>query len=162
MTVAGHDKHALHRALVSELEAALSRMETSANETRRGAIHEESRPENDKDTRGLEASYLARGQAQRVAELAQDVDRVRKMPIRSFSEDTPAALSAVVRLERDDAELRTVFLAPAGGGVILEGSIRVVTPATPLARAIVGKRCGEELTIMLAGKPRTFAIVELT
>jgi len=34
-----------------------------------GATHEENKPENDKDTRALEQSYLARGQAQRVVEL---------------------------------------------------------------------------------------------
>jgi transcription elongation GreA/GreB family factor len=162
MTLARHDKHALHRALVSELEAALARMETSANETRKGAIHEESRPENDKDTRGLEASYLARGQAQRVADLIRDLERVKNMDIRAFSENTPVALSALVILERDDGERRTVFLAPAGGGMTLERSVHVVTPATPLGRAVLGKRCGEELTVAIAGHARTFEIVELT
>jgi transcription elongation GreA/GreB family factor len=164
MTPARHDKHALHRTLLAELEGTLSRMETSANETRRGAVHEESRAENDKDTRGLEASYLARGQAQRVADLKHEVEKVRRMEVRSFSEDDPIALGALVTLERDDAMHRTVFLAPAGGGVVLQAEppIHVVTTETPLGRAILGKHLDDEVTLRIAYETRTFVVVELS
>ena len=47
-----------------------------------GATHSEARPENDKDTRGLELSYLARGQAQRVAELQIVLGAVSEMRLR--------------------------------------------------------------------------------
>jgi transcription elongation GreA/GreB family factor len=163
MSLLRHDKHALKAALLRALEATLSRMEASANETRQGAIHEESRPENDKDTRGLEASYLARGQAQRVAELTREVDRVRRMEIRTFEGDSPIALSALVTLERDDGELRHVFLAPAGGGVVLsdEPAIQAVTPETPLGRALIGKRSDDEVSLRIGGRAKTFVVVGL-
>jgi transcription elongation GreA/GreB family factor len=158
------DKHALKAALLHSLEATLSKMEASANETRHGAVHEESRAENDKDTRGLEASYLARGQAQRVAELTREVDLVRRMEIRAFDEDSPIALSALVTLERDDGELRTVFLAPAGGGVALseDPAIQAVTPETPLGRALIGKRLDEEISLRVGGRAKALVVVGLT
>src|SRR5690554_8181441 len=101
------DKASVKARLLRDLTARLERMIASANETRRGAVHEESRPENDKDTRGLEASYLARGQAQRVADLEDERRRIEAFKPRSFAEGDPIALSALVELEREDGLRRS-------------------------------------------------------
>lgn len=157
------DKRALAQELLSSLEATLAKMRASAEEARMGAIHEESRPENDKDTRGLEASYLARGQAERVAALVDEVERVRRMPIPELRESSPIALGALVSLERDDGAARTVFLSPAGGGIRLGGAleVQVVTPSTPLGRALLGKHQGDELELQVGGATRSFLVTGL-
>jgi transcription elongation GreA/GreB family factor len=157
-------KEALESALLHSLEAALSRMQASANETRKGAVHEESRPENDKDTRGLEASYLARGQAQRVAELMREVEAVRRMELRPFTDDDPVAMGALLTLEREDGALRTVFLAPAGGGTRLgdEPPVHVITPETPLGRVLIGKRLDDEVSLVIGGRRQTFSITAIS
>src|SRR5687767_406927 len=69
VTTARIDKQALVTALLAKLEAELANMTKAANTAREAATHEEAKPENDKDTRALEASYLAAGQAERVRDL---------------------------------------------------------------------------------------------
>ena len=62
-------KAALKAELIAALTVALDTARRAHAAAIEGATHAEAKPENDKDTRGLEQSYLARGQAQRVAEL---------------------------------------------------------------------------------------------
>lgn len=158
------DKASVKARLLRDLTARLERMIASANETRLGAIHEESRPENDKDTRGLEASYLARGQAFRVAELTDEKLRLEALRLREFGPDDPIALSALVEIEREDGLRRVVFLSPSGGGIVLEGEpeIQVLTSETPLGRALLGKRAGDDFTLRIQGRIQEYEIVAVS
>lgn len=157
------DKEALRTKLVDELSARLDRMRSAANETRRGAIHEESRAENDKDTRGLEASYLARGQAFRVAELEEERRRVMALTLRAFGSDDPIALGAIVEFEREDGLRRVVFLVPAGGGICLVGSseIHTLTFETPLGKALLGRRQDDDFTLRVQGRVYEYEIISV-
>jgi hypothetical protein len=155
------DKRALVRALVALLQQEIARATEAAERTRAGAIHEEARPENDKDTRALEASYLARGQAQRVVDLEQAAKRVEFMPVRDFGPDDPIDLSALIQLDSQDG-VRWYWLAPAGGGRTLEHdgqALDVLTPEAPLGRALVGKQCGDDLELRLGARQRELTIV---
>ena len=62
-------KPALKAELLALLGAHLETLERAHRAACEGATHEEAKPENDKDTRALEQSYLARGQAARIDEL---------------------------------------------------------------------------------------------
>jgi transcription elongation GreA/GreB family factor len=129
--------------------------------THEAATHEEAKPENDKDTRALEQSYLARGQAARVVELEQAVADVSAMRVRAFTSDDPVALGALVAAFENDKELR-LFLAPHGGGHLLAGgTVRVVTTKSPLGLALLGKRQGDEAEVVVAGKSRTIEILDV-
>ncbi len=157
------DKVAIRDALVARLRAEADKARASADETRKGATHEESRAENDKDTRGLEASYLARGQAMRVEELEEAIARVRVMEIPAYDE-RPIGIGAVIDAVIDEEDERTFFLAPAGGGEKLEVAgavLHVVTPASPVGRALVGKRADAELELKIAGRVRLYEILEV-
>jgi transcription elongation GreA/GreB family factor len=149
-------KEALHAALCvllrGELDAAI-RVHKTAKE---GATHSEARPENDKDTRALEQSYVARGQAMRVRDLELALTTTEKMLLRAFADGDPVALGAVVVTSEEDVE--TIFmLAPHGGGHTI-GRIKIVTPEAPLGRALLGKHVGDTCEVMLAGKRRTLTI----
>ena len=63
--VPARSKITLKAVLLAQLEAALATARAAHKAAVEGATHAEARPENDKDTRGLEQSYLARGVAQR-------------------------------------------------------------------------------------------------
>lgn len=158
------DKPALIRALCAHLQAEIGRAIESAARTREGATHEEARPENDKDTRALEASYLARGQAQRVVDLQIALKQVTFMELRDFGPDDAIDLSALVQLEAED-ETRWYFIAPAGGGTKLQlgaTHIDVLTPQAPLGRALVGRYVGDEVTLAgTAGRKREWTIATL-
>ena len=126
-----------------------------------GATHAENKAEGDKDMRATEASYVARGQAQRVMALEADLGKVAGMTVRAFPEGAPIALSALVELE-GDAGRSVVFLAPAGGGTRLaagEASVLVVTPAAPLGRALLGAREGDSVEVQKAGAVEVLEIL---
>ena len=126
---------------------------------REGATHEEAKPENDKDTRALEQSYLARGQALRIEELKTGIADVESMVLRAFREGQPAALGAVITAD-EDGETLTFFLAPHGGGAkIAGGVVQVVTPKSPLGRALLGKQAGDDCEVPLAGRIRALSLV---
>jgi len=122
-----------------------------------GAISDEARAENDKDTRGLEQSYLARGHAQRVADLETAVTVVAAMNIGPMKK---VAVGARVVIEEDGRE-RTLFVAAHGGGLTLGGDITVVTPTSPMGRALHGKLADDDCELVAGGAQRTLTIVEV-
>jgi hypothetical protein len=109
------DKAKLKDELVRLLAAELETRERAHRSTMEGATHEEAKPENDKDTRALEQSYLARGEAQRVEEAREGVLAVRTMPLRDVGPDDPVALGTLVVGEEDGTTV-LLLVAPAGGG----------------------------------------------
>src|SRR5262245_4323459 len=88
----------LKRELVAQLEEQLVSARAAHAAATEGAISDEARPENDKDTRGLEQSYLARGHAQRVADLETAVSVVGAMPTQPMKK---IAVGALVTIEED-------------------------------------------------------------
>ena len=152
------DKQALKTELIAQLEATLATARIAHASAIEASTHEEARAENDKDTRGLEQSYLARGQAQRVAELEAAVGDVTALALRTFTATSVVALSALVMIDEDDQQF---FIAPAGGGCVLDGGVQVVTPSSPLGRALLGKRIDDEVELQLPGKLRSFAITSI-
>lgn len=161
--MSGLDKRALHK----ELQAALSRSRESAAASQRrtqdAATHAENKAEGDKDMRATETSYVARGQAQRVQALDEDLVRVAGMPVRDFAADDPIGLSAIVTLE-GDAGTSTVFVAAAGGGEKLSvggQTISVVTASAPLGRSLIGARAGDEVTVKRGDKDELVEIVSV-
>lgn len=149
-------KAELKAALLRELEATLATARAAHASAIEGSTHEEARAENDKDTRGLEQSYLARGQAQRVAELEAAVGDVTALALRTFTAQSPIAMSALVTVD-EDGDAKQFFIAPAGGGTMIDG-VQVVTPNSPLGRALLGKRIDDEVELQLPGAYRTFVI----
>jgi len=154
-------KAALRTELLAVLEAALEAARTAHATAIEGATHPEAKAENDKDTRGLEQSYLARGVAQRVADLEVAVAEVTRLELRTFAPGAPIALSALIIAGEDGAQLR-FFLAPAGGGSVLAGGVQVLTTSSPLGRALLGRRVDDEVEIKLPGKTRSLVITAIS
>lgn len=143
------NKSEILKLLIEQVGADLAVMSAAQRTVVDGATHEENRPENDKDTRALEQSYLARGQAQRVVELQDALNKLKACELRKFAADTAIALTALVAVD-DGKEVVHYFIAPAGGGGrIASGGVevRVVTPQAPIAQALIGKHEGDDLDL---------------
>jgi transcription elongation GreA/GreB family factor len=155
------DKTAFRDELARTLAADLSTRERAYQTAREGATHEEAKPENDKDTRALEQSYLARGEALRIEELRAGLAEVQALAVRTFGSRDPVALGALVETEDEDGTRASVWLAPHGGGVKLAGGVQVVTPRSPLGKALLGARTDEECEVVLAGRAKVVRVVRV-
>jgi transcription elongation GreA/GreB family factor len=155
------DKQRVHQALLDKLSNDLASAAETAEATRKDATHAEAKPENDKDTRALEQSYLARGQAMRAEQLAEQREVLRFMPLPTLKADAAVQSGAVVELEDDDGGTRLLFMAPHAGGTELSVagmSVLVVTPASPLGAAILGRSIGDDVQLSVRGKRRNYVI----
>ena len=154
------DKTEVRDALAAALERALATMAKAAAETREGATHESSRAEGDKDMRSTEHSYLARGQAMRVEDLAEQIQRLAAFALPELGRDDAIAAGALVRVDIEDAA-RVMFVMPYGGGTVLEVGgvlVTVVTPASPVGQALLGKQVGDSFELKLRGALREWVI----
>jgi len=122
-----------------------------------GAIHDDARPENDKDTRGLEQSYLARGIAQRVAELEGAVAAITALVPQRLAR---VAVGALVTVE-DDGRERVFLVAQHGGGIELPDEVTVLTPSSPIGRAVLGRRVDDDCEVTVGGARRTLVITAI-
>jgi len=149
-------KEALRAELLEALNVVLTNARKAHQSAVEGATHGEARQENDKDTRGLEQSYVARGQALRIAALEAELTDVRAMTLAEKPKVGPGSLVTV----EEDGAVRCYFIAPHGGGITLErGKVVVVTPRSPLGNALIGKEVGDECEVVLQGAKR---LLELT
>jgi transcription elongation GreA/GreB family factor len=143
------DKRSLVATLRARIAEEIATMTRLAQEAAEAASHEENKPENDKDMRSTEASYVARGQASRARDLERAHALLGAMEIRDFAEGDTIALSAIVELSHR-GQKTVCFLVPAGGGQrIRTGSVEVqaVTPTSPLGTALIGLAEGDEAEV---------------
>jgi hypothetical protein len=99
-------KRELVEKLVAELGREIGVLKQAAMASREAATHEEAKPENDKDTRAIEAAYLAGAQAERVRELERDLNALSFLTLRAFGEGDAIGISALVEVDLEGERLR--------------------------------------------------------
>jgi len=139
------NKQKLVQQIIAQLESDLLTLKSAAQASYEAATGEESRPENEYDTRALEASYLAGAQAKRVSEVESLLTVLKYLEIKSFNAHSPIGASALVDLDNVGKKL-CVFLIPAKGSITINfesKSIQVITIQSPLGEALVGLKVGD-------------------
>jgi hypothetical protein len=135
-------KEAVVTAILARLEIELETLTRGAKASFAAATDPDSKAENKYDTRTLEASYVARGQAQRVTELQEALRNFGALPMASG----PAVrLGSFIELGMDH-----YFIGPAEGGleIMVDGQeVMVITPTSPLAARLMGKSAGEKVML---------------
>lgn len=157
------DKAALLRAFIEQLSAEVARAKAQAVEAAEGVTHTENRAEGIKDMRSTEASYVARGQAERTAKLEEAVALLSRLELRDFGPNDAVALTALIDLEHHGARSR-YFLVPAAGGERIEHGghkIQTLTPTSPLGRAVIGLRLGDEAEVESPQGTRLYELCSL-
>lgn len=164
------NKRAVIEKILACLAAELEMYAESARSAHADATHEQSKAENKYDTRGLEASYLARGQSRQAAETETARQLFESMQLRDFGPEAPVDIGAVIELEAGASAVagggeRSFYFigARAGGTEIVHGdtTILVITPESPLGRAVAGKRQGDSVQIAISGSKRDYRIVSV-
>jgi len=158
------NKADLLQAIIAALEADLALLSAAAKTAHAAATHEECIPDNKYDTLGLEASYLAQGQANRAQEIRLALESYRALTLQTFTATTPVRLTALITLEEEDGSRRCFFLGPEAGGLKLNtaaGEVMVITPSSPLGRALLGRRCDDTVAVTTTGSDREYTIIAL-
>lgn len=137
----------LLRQAIAHLEAQIA----TAEQGRQGAIEESKAHKGAMasryDTFKEEAQYLAGGFNARIQELSGQLVALKTFENSIATNDT-VSLGAIVKVENvDNTETTRYFILPADGGSAYEESGHryvVLTPKTPLARALFGKVAGDD------------------
>ena len=144
------NKEILRQQIIDKLQADHALLLQAARTAHAAATHEENIPDNKYATLALEASYIAQGQADRANEISAALTLFKQLELKEFSAESTIRLSAVVTLEDESGRTRTLFIAPAAGGQLLtcQGTeIRVITPESPLGKKLLGRCCGDAITM---------------
>ena len=147
------NKSALHQQVISRLEDDLQQAQQAALTAYEAATHEENIAENKYDTLGLEASYLATGQARRAAAIRQTLASWKQLVIRAFDPQLGIQLGALIELSDDEDRRQCLFLGPDGAAMKLQHdgrTVQVIGPQAPLGQSLLGKQMGDEVSLRLA------------
>ena len=155
------NKHAIVEKIIAALTAELKGYMRSAQAAHAEATDDQCKAENKYDTRGLEASYLARGQSRQAAEVVQSIQQYESLELRPFTAQEAIDIGAVVELERKGE--RTLYLiGPRAGGTEIECEGRlllVITPQSPMGKQLVGRKQGDRLQIEIGGASDSFRVL---
>lgn len=156
------DKAELHRQVIEQLHAELARAEQAALTAHETATHAENVAENKYDTLGLEAAYLASGQARRVAELHQTLMTWRQLRPRTFDSVPGIELGALVQTVDEQGREQWLFLGPPGASMKLQHAgevVQVLGSTAPLGHALLGKRPGDEVNLRVGDSASSLEVL---
>ena len=157
------NKRAIIKKVTEKLASELEIYFRAAHASRTEATHESSKAENKYDTRGLEASYLARGQSKQAAEIEAAIAEFEKMPAKKFGTGEPIGLGALVELE-NGGEKVFYFIGPRAGGTEIlhdQKEILVITPQSPLGEQLLGRKAGEQPQLNLGSTKQAAKILSV-
>jgi len=157
------NKRAIIKKIVARLTDELEVYFRAAQFSRAEATHESSKAESKYDTRGLEASYLARGQSKQAAELEAAIAEFQKLPVKTFGAGEAIDLGALVELEHG-GENTIYFIGPRAGGTEVvhdKKEILVITPQSPLGEQLLGKKSGDQPQLTFGGTKQAAKILKV-
>ena len=158
------DKFVLRQQVLERLAEDLLQAEQAVRLAHEAATHEENIAENKYDTLGLEAAYLATGQARRAEAIRRAMATWRQFRPTPYDARKGIQLGALVCLVDADEKQQQVFLGPGGGSMKLVSEaqiVQVISSEAPLGRAMLGRREGDEVSIQVAAVQQRFEVLRV-
>ena len=143
------NKPLLFTQIISALQLNHKRAVEAAMRAYNTATNNENVAENKYDTLALEASYLAHGQAQRVAQCEADIMAFKKLDI---SAKSTVVLGSLVELIDQQDKYKYLFIGPSAGGLKAISALKevvIVTPNSPLGCALMGREQDNEISVKI-------------
>lgn len=139
------DKSELFQTIIRELETHINQLRAAAGEAHSAATDPDSKAESKYDTRSLEASYLAEGQAQQLTALQSEMDLLKRFETRDYDLNEPISLGALVETDLDDYTEWFILLPSAGGRTIVweDREITTLSPSSKLYQLLSGQSLGD-------------------
>lgn len=140
------EKLKIFNKILEILHQELEILIKAAHEAHEAATDTELIAENKYDTKGLEQSYLAGGQAKRASELRAIIKKLETMQLKEFSIKDKISYGALVEVRIDGDEVKHFFVLPDKGGIEIKEqglSIFSISPESPIGKLIFNKTVGE-------------------
>lgn len=163
MIASADDKSELLKVIIKKLESVHQGAVDAAQRAYDTATDEENEAENKYDTLGLEASYLAHGQVQRVKECEADLIKFKQITNKISLSKAPISIGSLVCIEDEKSNVKWVFLSPVAGGLKVSFSdieISLLTSSAPLGKLLMSKILGDEIEMITEFK-RTYIITNV-
>ena len=158
------NKHAVLQLILEKLTVDLDIVQRAAQTAYETATHEENIAENKYDTLGLEASYLATGQARRMNEISQALQTLQQLQVRDYDALRGIQPGDLALLADADDEQRWLFLAPDAAGLKVEldnQSIMLITPHSPMGQGLLGQGQDSEVNLQVGNRQQHFAVLAI-
>jgi transcription elongation GreA/GreB family factor len=158
------DKLLLQQQVLERLTEDLLQAEQAARVAHETATHEENIAENKYDTLGLEAAYLATGQARRAEAIRQALAQWRQFRPRPYDASQGIQLGALVCLVDSNDQQQRLFIGPEGGSMSLVSGgqpVQVISSVAPLGKAMLGKCEGDEVSIQIGSTRQQYEVLRV-
>ena len=152
------DKAIVLQKIIAFLHSELETYIRAAKFSHAEATAEENRAENKYDTRGLEASYLAAGQANKVAELEAAINAFEELTDKYAGDSIE--IGSLVELDQED-RTEFYFIGPTGGGTEVEldrEKVLVITPESPLGSQLMNLEPSNISSLELGGRKQQIKV----
>ena len=135
--------------LLSALQAELHGAVKASKDAAEYATNEESRADSQWDTQGLEASYLAAGQAGQARQWAAAIEDLRSRREALLQARDQIAHGALFSCDFGDVPEYFFFAGVAGGQTvnIEDTKVTVITPQSPMIARLRGLKAGESFRL---------------
>jgi transcription elongation GreA/GreB family factor len=170
----GLDKKFLLDQLAERLRESIAAAQRGSEDAREAARSMQTESEKKEDGRAvIEYGALATAQSARSRKVHEELRTLASFwngGVPAFGAQSAVGLGAIVDVSVDGergTEERTYIVLPVGAGTELtgpggDGFLSVITPASPVGRALYGKRAGESVEVSIAGEIREWTLVEVS
>lgn len=157
------DKGKLLAALVVQLEAKLNELRAGYGAARDAVLSTPHVMKSKREVFGQESAYLANALSLNIQEREHELKLLRGVTLTHNPERV--ALGCLIGVgSADDAAGALYLLLPVCGGMEIPlpsgGIARVITPATPIAKALLGKELGDEVRLPNAPDPQYIRLLQ--
>ena len=152
----------LHKA-IAEVEESLRRLGSEYAVAKQATLESPHVMKSKREVTGIESSYLANALAENIQERQVWLQMLRQ--VRLPEAPRRASLGCVVRVGRAEGLIEQLyFILPACGGMEISlgdgiRTVRIITPETPVARALIGKCVGDDVELQGQGAQSVLAIL---
>jgi transcription elongation GreA/GreB family factor len=154
------DKGGLLRSAIARVEAKLLELRAGYEASRDAVLSTPHVMKSKREVFGQESAYLANALALNIQEREHELRTLQGL--RLPEQPGRVALGCLVGVTGPAGAASFYLVLPVCGGMEIAAepggpAVRVITPGTPVARALLGKSAGDEVT--LPTTPRTYAIL---
>jgi hypothetical protein len=156
------EKRVVLQAAIAQVEAKLEEMRAGYGAARDAVLSTPHVMKGKREVSGQESAYLANALSLNIQEREHELKLLRSLQLPAHPERV--ALGSLVGVGPEDGSAAALYLLlPVCGGMELsfpESVVRVITPATPIAKALLGKTLGNEVRLPNVPLPHWIRLLE--